>query len=75
MRRGNLAEERGLARVRITDEGGVRHRAQLEQEMALLAFLAFRVLDRRAVLRTFEVDVAFAALAAFAENEFFAVVG
>ena len=75
MRRGNFPQQSGFARVGITDERRVRHRAQLEEKVALLSFLAFRVLNGRAVLRTLEVDIALAAFAALAEDELFSVVG
>src|SRR5438105_1759812 len=63
MRGGNFPQQRRFARVRITDQGRVRHRAQFQKEMSLLSLLAFRVLDRRAVLRALEVNIAFAATA------------
>ena len=49
MRRRNFPEQRRFARIRITNQRGVRHRAQFEKKMTLLAFLAFGVLDRGAV--------------------------
>src|SRR5438105_3929017 len=72
---GNFPQQRRFARVRITDQGRVRHRAQFQKEISLLSLLAFRVLDRRAVLRAFEMHVALAAAAAGAEHEFFSLMG
>src|SRR5436190_21491843 len=43
--------------------------------MSLLAFLAFGVLKRSAIPRALEMDVAFAAAAAQAENELLSVAG
>ncbi len=57
--------------VRITDQPGVRDRAQFENESPLLAFLALRVLARRTVARALEMDISFAALAPVTENKFF----
>jgi hypothetical protein len=64
MRRRQLAEQRRLARVRITDQRRVRDRPQLEQEMPLLSFSTFSVLSRRTVPGALEMHVALSAAAA-----------
>jgi len=71
---GNFPEQRRLSGVRIADKRRVRDRAQLEEEMALLALFTLGVLNRRAVLRAFEMDIAFPAAAAFAEDKLLAIV-
>src|SRR4051812_41926986 len=72
---GNFSEQGRLPRIWVTDESGVRHRAELEKEMSLLPFFAFRVLDRGAVLRAFKMDVALSPAAAFAEDELLVLIG
>ena len=44
MRRRDSPEQSRFSRVRITDQSGVRDRAQLEQESSFFAFFAFGVL-------------------------------
>src|SRR6266403_216211 len=68
-RRRNFSEQCRFPRVWITDEAGVRDRAQLEQEMALLAFSTFSVLTRRAIPRALEMHVSFAARATATKNK------
>ena len=43
--------------------------------MSLLAFFAFRILDRGPVLRTLKMDVALSSAAAFAEDELLVLIG
>ena len=70
LRRGKFSKQSRFSGVRITNQSGVGNGAQFEQEIALLALFAFGVLARRAVTRTLEMHVAFAARAALAQNEF-----
>src|SRR6478609_9465960 len=53
-------------RAAIADERRVRHRAELEKKMSLLALLAFAVLNWRAVFRAFEMHVPLPATTALA---------
>src|SRR6266487_6677425 len=68
-RRRNLSEQCRFARIWITDEAGVRDRAQLEQEMALLAFFPLSVLTRGAIPRALEMHISFAARATATKNK------
>src|SRR3954451_16121386 len=74
MRRGDFSEQGRFTRVGIPDQRRVRHCPQFKNEMALLSFLAFSVLNWRAVLRAFEMHVTLAAAPAFAEDEFLVLV-
>src|SRR5437660_3542035 len=73
-RRRNFSEQCRFARVWITDEAGVGDRAQLEQEMALLAFFPFSVLTRGAIARALEMHVSFAARATATKNKLLILV-
>src|SRR5256714_8237787 len=75
MGRGNFPEQRRFPRIGITNQRRVRHCAQLEKKMSLLAFLAFGVLKRGAIPRALEMHVALAATTALAQNKFLPVVG
>ncbi len=71
MRRRNPPEQRGFTRVRITHQACVRNRSQLENKIPRLAFFPLRILARGTVARTLEMDIAFPALAAVAEDKLF----
>src|SRR5690606_18364280 len=68
-RRGDRADEGGLARVREAKQADVGQQLQLELQQALLALGAWRELPRRAVDRALEVHVAQAALAAARDQQ------
>src|SRR6266550_2257678 len=72
--RRNFSEQCRFARVWITDEAGVRDRAQFEQEMALFAFLPFSVLTRGAIARALEMHVSFASRATPTKNKLLILV-
>src|SRR6266516_6360675 len=72
-RRRNSTEQRRFACVRVTNQCSIRHRAQLQEEMLLLAFFALGVLTRRAIPRTLKMYVALPARAAMTQNEFLAI--
>ena len=67
---GDAAEEGGFTGIGIADEAGIRDGAQLEDVIPFLARLARRGLTGDAIGGALKVDVAFAAVAAFAEGEF-----
>src|SRR3954451_12519110 len=71
MGRRNPPQQCGLARIRVTDEPGVRDRPQLQDVCPLLSFLTLRILTRRAIPSAFEMDVSLAAATAMAKNKFF----
>ncbi len=75
VRRRDLAEQRGLAGVRITDQARIRDLPQLQIECSPLTLFAFRVLGGRAVPRTLEMDIPDSALASTAKDEFLTRVG
>src|SRR4051812_48749910 len=66
----DVPQQRGFTSVGITDQARIGHRSQLEQKMSLLALLAFGVLARRAITRTFEMNISLPALPALTKNEF-----
>ncbi len=71
----DAAEEGGFAGVGVADEAGIGDGAKFEDEVAFLAGLAGGGFARDAVGGTLEMDVAFAAVAAFAEDEFLSGLG
>ena len=75
-RRGprEAAEQRGLPGIGESDEPGVGNHLQFEANPAFLAFDAGFELAGRAVGRTLEVNVPFAAATAFGNDEFVAEV-
>jgi hypothetical protein len=73
-RRGNRADERGLAGVRHAEESHVGEHAQLQLEHARFPGHAARELARRAVHAGLEVEVAQPAVAALGEKRALAVL-
>ena len=72
-RAGNRGEQRGLARVRITDEADLRHDAQFQKVFAFRAGFARLRETRRLMARGGEIAIAQAAASAFAQNKLLAV--
>ena len=75
LRGRDFPDQRGLARIRKTNQAGVGDAAELHVENPVLAGRAERVLGRRPVGRGFEIPVARAGLAALAEHEFLPDLG
>src|ERR1700736_4336445 len=67
--RGNLSEQSRFTGVWITNHSAVSDCAKLQHEMALFAFSAFGEFARGAIPRALEVNISFAAGAAFAKNK------
>ena len=74
VRRGEFAEQSRFAGIGITHQRSISHRSKLEEEMSLLALSAFGVLNRRAIPRALEMNIAFPAASTLAKNELLAVV-
>ena len=72
-RRRDFSQQRRFSRIRITDESSIGNRAQLEQKMSLLAFLAFGVFARRAIARAFEMNIPLPARAAATKHKLLTV--
>src|SRR5205807_7881740 len=73
MCRRNFSQKRGFARVWITNQARICNCPQLEKEMPLLAFFAFRVLARRAIARALEMDISFSARATPTKHKLLAI--
>ena len=75
MRRGNARNERGLARVRKSDQADVRQQFQLKVQMALLAGLPFFGFARRLMPGLGEVLIAAPAAPALRDQDALARLG
>ncbi len=73
-RAGNGREQRGLARVRITDEADFRDDAKLQQKIAFVARLAWLRESRRLARGGGEIAIAQSAASAFAQNKLLPVL-
>ena len=73
-RAGNGREQRGLARVRITDQPDFRDDAQFQKKIAFVARLARLRETRRLARGGGEIAIAQSAATAFAQNELLPVL-
>ncbi len=73
-RAGNGREQRGLARVRITDEADFRDDAEFQQKIAFVARLARLRESRRLARGGGEIAIAQSAAPAFAQNKLLPVL-